>query len=331
VVEAHRFPRRPASPTPSSFATGTKLHTNRGWLPIEELRVGDEVWSKPEGEPGHPGGWKLVEELFQRTGRIWHLHVGGQLIRTTGEHPFYVVGKGWTDACFLQPGDLLCSRDGSTIAVEEAYDTGEYETVYNCRVADWHTYFVGCDEWGFDVWAHNACVGINPVTDGYSTAAPMANRLGVLLRNRALTHRIVHNVSPGRNVAVVLYRRDGKLYTRAFVSQGAGPNSHHSTHPETIGLRQLRREGISSRDIVAVYTDRAPCRGCNIELRRFGLTDRNTQVFWGVRSGANSAEQVTAIQQAVTAATTASGGRPGALRFPLSDSAVRDWAMTLLP
>jgi len=23
-------------------------------------------------------------------------------------------------------------------------------------VADWHTYFVGCDEWGFSVWAHNA-------------------------------------------------------------------------------------------------------------------------------------------------------------------------------
>lgn len=25
------------------------------------------------------------------------------------------------------------------------------------RVADWHTYFVGCDEWGFSVWAHNMC------------------------------------------------------------------------------------------------------------------------------------------------------------------------------
>jgi hypothetical protein len=65
------------------------------------------------------------------------------------------VGKGWVEAHSLQPGDLLCSRDGSTIAVEEAYDTGEYETVYNCRVAGWHTYFVGCDEWGFSVWAHN--------------------------------------------------------------------------------------------------------------------------------------------------------------------------------
>jgi hypothetical protein len=78
------------------------------------------------------------------------------LIRTTGEHPFYIVGKGWTDACLLQPGDLLCSRDGSTVAVQECFDTGEYETVYNCRVAEYHTYFVGDESWPFSVWAHNA-------------------------------------------------------------------------------------------------------------------------------------------------------------------------------
>jgi len=121
------------------------------------------VWSKPEDEPDHPGGWKLVEELFVRTGRIWHLHVGGELIRTTGEHPFYVLGKGWLEARLLQPGDLLCTRDGRTVAVEECYDTGEYETVYNCRVAEWHTYFVGDEGWAFDVWAHNARCSIADV------------------------------------------------------------------------------------------------------------------------------------------------------------------------
>jgi hypothetical protein len=45
---------------------------------------------------------------------------------------------------------------GEWVAVEEVEDTGEWETVYNLRVADFHTYFVGCDEWGFSVWAHNA-------------------------------------------------------------------------------------------------------------------------------------------------------------------------------
>ncbi|QJW92556.1 hypothetical protein FTUN_0052 [Frigoriglobus tundricola] len=30
---------------------------------------------------------------------------------------------------------------------------GENES--SLRIADYHTYFVGCDEWGFSVWAHN--------------------------------------------------------------------------------------------------------------------------------------------------------------------------------
>jgi hypothetical protein len=42
------------------------------------------------------------------------------------------------------------------VAVEECYDTGEYERVHNLRVQDYHTYFVGSEEWGFDVWAHNS-------------------------------------------------------------------------------------------------------------------------------------------------------------------------------
>ena len=28
--------------------------------------------------------------------------------------------------------------------------------VYNLRIADYHTYFVGSRDWGFSVWAHNA-------------------------------------------------------------------------------------------------------------------------------------------------------------------------------
>ncbi|MBY0456346.1 MAG: hypothetical protein K2V38_03305, partial [Gemmataceae bacterium] len=38
-------------------------------------------------------------------------------------------------------------------------DSGRVETVYNVEVDEHHTYFVGREEWGFSVWAHNAdCV-----------------------------------------------------------------------------------------------------------------------------------------------------------------------------
>jgi hypothetical protein len=63
---------------------------------------------------------KLVEEVFVRAGRVWHLHLpGGVVIRTTGEHPFYMAGRGWVECRELQVGDRLLTEDGSWVAVED--------------------------------------------------------------------------------------------------------------------------------------------------------------------------------------------------------------------
>src|SRR4029434_4769871 len=74
----------------------------------------------------------------------------------------YAWQKGWVPANKLEVGDTLLTEDGRWVAVEDVLDTGEWETVYNLRVADYHTYFVGCDEWGFSVWAHHAQYGDLP-------------------------------------------------------------------------------------------------------------------------------------------------------------------------
>jgi hypothetical protein len=143
------------------FAAGTPLLTAEGSKPIEEIRVGDRVLSRPEGDVEAPVKAMLVEEVFVRTGRLWVVRVGGRDILTTAEHPFFVRGKGWVPAGELQEGDLFSTHEGRWVAAEGVYDTGEYGTVYNLRVAEYHTYFVGCDEWGFSVWAHNASCGPN--------------------------------------------------------------------------------------------------------------------------------------------------------------------------
>jgi len=53
---------------------------------------------------------------------------------------------------------MRCGRTtGGGWAVEGVRGTGRAEAVYNCRVAEYHTYFVGDDEWGFSLWAHNSC------------------------------------------------------------------------------------------------------------------------------------------------------------------------------
>jgi hypothetical protein len=89
---------------------------------------------------------------------VWNLRVGGQLLRTTGEHPFWVENRGhWLMARELTVGDWLRTRDGSLVSVESVEDAGIIETVYNWRVADYHTYYVSGAEGGVSVWAHNVC------------------------------------------------------------------------------------------------------------------------------------------------------------------------------
>jgi len=67
-----------------------------------------------------------------------------------------IVPMGWVRAGDLVPGDHLLGEDGQEVAVESIRQTEDYEKVYNLRVADNHTYFVGGDGWGFNVWVHNA-------------------------------------------------------------------------------------------------------------------------------------------------------------------------------
>jgi hypothetical protein len=144
----------------SCFTAGTPLLTPAGAKNIEEFEVGDLVLSRSEFEQFGRLEAKAVEETFVRNGRIWNVHVEEQTIRTTGEHPFYVCGKGWTPAAALRKGDWLFGSDGRQTRVKDAYDTASYERVYNLRIADYHTYFVGDTGWGFSVWAHNeSCSG----------------------------------------------------------------------------------------------------------------------------------------------------------------------------
>jgi hypothetical protein len=139
------------------FAAGTKLWTPQGYRAIEDIKAGERVYSRDQWDEGGEIVAKIVEEVFERYSVVWDIVADGRTIRTTSEHPFMVRGKGWTLAHELRVGDrLVCAETGRTVTVEAIRDTGERELVYNLRVADFHTYFVGGDEWGWAAWAHNA-------------------------------------------------------------------------------------------------------------------------------------------------------------------------------
>lgn len=139
------------------FAAETHLLTPEGSKAIEAFKEGDFVVSRDENDPQGMLFAKRVEEVFVRTGRILEIRVRGRIISTTPEHPFFVANRGgWVDAGELVAGDVLLGADRELVVVEAVDDTGRYETVYNLRVADFHTYFIGDVAWGWSVWAHIA-------------------------------------------------------------------------------------------------------------------------------------------------------------------------------
>jgi hypothetical protein len=207
------------------FTGETKVLTRRGWVRMDELKALDEVLSCDENEPLREVGYKKVLEVFTfDLARIWHVQVKGKVIRTTSEHPFYVWGKGWRAARELEIGDRFRSHDGRMVAVEEVGDSGTWQKVYNCSVEDWHTYFVGGEEFGFGVWAHNACaVKVGGQANTYDLHLEFkagwtgAQRNAALAKANALTNAtgkaVVHD--PPRNGSAQRdFRRANQLSAR---------------------------------------------------------------------------------------------------------------------
>ncbi len=80
---------------------------------------------------------------------LLELRVGSASIRTTNEHPFWVEGRGWTPANLLVEGDRFRSHDGTAVVLTGIERSLKSAPVYNLRIAEYHTYFVGAKEWGF--------------------------------------------------------------------------------------------------------------------------------------------------------------------------------------
>jgi hypothetical protein len=152
-------PRSPSkgalAPSPFSEWT-TPLLTPDGSKPIEQFKTGDWILSSPEDDPEAPPVARRVQEVIRTHGRLVDIAVGGQVVRATREHPFYVKGKGWTPAASVAVGGLLRSDDDRWVRVESMMDGGK-SPVYNVRVEEHNTYFVGRRDWDFSLWVYGAC------------------------------------------------------------------------------------------------------------------------------------------------------------------------------
>jgi hypothetical protein len=146
----------------SCFTAGTPVLMADGSTKlIEEIVAGDEVLTRDEHDANAPIVKRRVVQTFVRVSPMMELVVRGVRIGTTAEHPFWVIDKGWLPAAEIRVGDRLLQASGHCVRVEEVAVDVRVATVYNFEVEEHHTYFVGGEEWGCSVWAHNAEYGVH--------------------------------------------------------------------------------------------------------------------------------------------------------------------------
>gem|GEM_PF-2131428 len=144
------------------FVAGTPVLTDKGKKTIENIKVGDMVYSMNE-KTGEFGYKKVVKLFVNPAHDLVRVKVGnGQTIEATKEHPFFVIGsdsKGtWIAAGNLKKGMKLLDAKGNYVEVEGIEIIKRDTTVYNFEVEDWHTYFVGEGS----VVVHNTCTYSEP-------------------------------------------------------------------------------------------------------------------------------------------------------------------------
>lgn len=117
---------------------------------IEHIEVGDKVLSRCEitGEMAYKRVTKVFQYECARFAVIgcqysWDFDFSPAII-TTEEHPFWVVGKGWTAAQDLKSGDEFFTYIGEKTTVKSVRIDTDFEGfVYILEVEDFHTYFAG--------------------------------------------------------------------------------------------------------------------------------------------------------------------------------------------
>ncbi|WP_433365244.1 polymorphic toxin-type HINT domain-containing protein [Streptosporangium sp. CA-115845] len=154
---------RNRGPSCNSFVPGTTvLMADGSRVPIEEVRIGDEVLAT-DPETGRTsarpvvativgeGDKHLVEVTVDTDGSR------GDAVGTvvaTDNHPFWVDDRGqWIDAADLKTGDSLLTPDGDRLTVVALHRRDAHQRVHNLTVDAVHTYHVTAG--GVDLLVHN--------------------------------------------------------------------------------------------------------------------------------------------------------------------------------
>ncbi|HOX40285.1 MAG TPA: Hint domain-containing protein [Candidatus Brocadiia bacterium] len=132
------------NPNNYCFIEETPVHTPQGIVPIENLNAGDHVKScVVTDHPGSTAHAAIGETSEGVVAEVIALVFPDEAILCTPAHPFFVLGKGWTEAADMRPGDRIPDVEGRPVSLKSSETRSGKFRVFNFTTPGLGTYFVG--------------------------------------------------------------------------------------------------------------------------------------------------------------------------------------------
>ena len=116
------------------FVAGTLIHTDKGLLPIEQLKAGDRVLSKPENDPNAPNEYKIVIHTFKSRIKLFYVTYAVQDIDGDYKAKLIFCGenqtvwaKSWSD-CDIEEHEKYIDLGWHPVLPLNASDGHAFET-----------------------------------------------------------------------------------------------------------------------------------------------------------------------------------------------------------
>lgn len=138
------------------FIAGTNVITPSGAVHIEDIKAGDNVYTR--NEKTNEIEIKKVLRTLDSDYKLDTIKVYTRdaSVEATLNHKFFEKNRGWVKAEELRMGDILINNSNEELEINniERIASKGTQKVYNLEVADNHNYFVGFD----CVLVHNCCI-----------------------------------------------------------------------------------------------------------------------------------------------------------------------------
>ena len=138
------------------FLAGTKVLTEDGYKNIEDIIVGEKVYSI-NTDTNVKELSTVTNVIHSITNEVYEITVGNEVIKATPRHKFYIVDKGLIEACDLQVGDRVNSAYDENLFITKIeykfYD--ELLKTYNLTVDGNHNYLIT----EYEILVHNSPSG----------------------------------------------------------------------------------------------------------------------------------------------------------------------------